>query len=99
MNCAGDMVVGFSGSSPTNYIGAFYTWRVSSGATLNPPRSIHPGTFDFNGGGRWGDYSATTPDPTDDWSFWTVQAYAAPWDFAPVHGSWATIITKVRPTP
>jgi hypothetical protein len=34
INCAGDMVMGFSGSSATNYIGAYYSWRLSSASVL-----------------------------------------------------------------
>jgi hypothetical protein len=29
VNCAGDAVIGFSGSSPANYIGAYYSWILS----------------------------------------------------------------------
>jgi hypothetical protein len=64
VNCAGDMVAGFSGSSATNYIGAFYTWRLATGATLDEPRLIQPGTTNYNPD-QFGDYSATTLDPTD----------------------------------
>jgi len=94
------MVSGFSGSSPTNYIGAFYAWRLSSGATLVQPRLIQPGltnyTFKF-----WGDYSATTSDPLDDWSFWTVQEYASPFQVNTNRsvGDWGTVIVKLKPNP
>ena len=102
VNCAGDMVIGFSGSNATNYIGAYYTWRLSDGTTLNPPRLIRAGLtnyIDFDNG-RWGDYSATTLDPTDDWSFWTVQEYADPSD-GNTFGEhrWKTVIAEVRPAP
>jgi len=40
VNCAGDMVMGFSGSSATNYISAYYTWRLNNGPTLDTPRLI-----------------------------------------------------------
>ena len=43
VNCPGDMVAGFSGSSVTNYIGAFYTWRLSNGTTLQTPRVLQLG--------------------------------------------------------
>jgi len=78
VNCAGDMVAGFSGSSLTNYVGAFYTWRLSSGISLQSPRLIHPGSVKYDDS-SWGDYSATCLDPTDDWCFWTAQEYATPW--------------------
>ncbi len=100
VNCAGDMVMGFSGSSATDYIGAYYTWRLCDGTTLTPPRLIRAGLtnyIDF-GDGRWGDYSATTLDPTDDWSFWTVQEYADPTGAGDV-GSypWKTVIANIKP--
>jgi hypothetical protein len=99
VNCAGDMVMGFSGSSATNYIGAYYTWRLSSGATLEKPRVIQTGLVAFHNY-QWGDYSAATLDPTDDWSFWTVQQYADPTG-ADEFGDfpWKTVITKLRPEP
>jgi hypothetical protein len=100
VNCAGDMVAGFSGSSATNYVGAFYTWRLSSGVVLSQPSLIHPGTISYDLS-RWGDYSATTVDPTDDWSFWTVQEYATPWtnQFGSIVGRWGTVIARLKPAP
>ena len=99
VNCPGDMMMGFSGSSPTNYIGAFYTWRLANGLTPGGPRMLQSGTTNFDG--RWGDYSATTLDPSDDWSFWTVQEYSTP--FVNPRGvgfeGWSTVIAKVRPSP
>ena len=94
VNCAGDMVAGFSGSTATNYVSAFYTWRLSSGAVLGQPGVIQAGTS--SSPNRAGDYSATTLDPTDDWSFWTVQEYPKT-----VLGSarWGTVIGKIRPNP
>jgi hypothetical protein len=93
INCPGDMVMGFSGSSPTNYIGAFYTWRSANGVMLEQPRTLQAGSTNFTSL-RWGDYSATSLDPVDDWSFWSVQEYA-------VGGpkQWGTVISRIRPTP
>jgi len=95
VNCAGDVVVGFSASTKTNYIGAFYTWRVAGGAAFQPPVFLQAGTAEFTGQGRrWGDYSATTLDPTDDWSFWKVQEYAGGlWGT----NQWATVIARIKP--
>jgi hypothetical protein len=99
VNCTGDMVAGFSGSSMTNYIGAFYTSRLANSSILSQPRAIQSGVTNYIFD-RLGDYSATVVDPTDDWSFWTVQAYAAPWQ-APwgAVGSWGTVVAKIRPQP
>src|SRR6185369_1343835 len=76
VNCPGDMVMGFSGSSVSNYIGAFYAGRVVDGTFLSSPRILQLGTYPHTG--QWGDYSATVIDPVNPWSFWTVQAYSAP---------------------
>ncbi len=95
VNCIGDMVMGFSGSSPTNYIGGFYTWRLANDTALGQPRQFQAGTT-TSSETRWGDYSATTLDPTDDWSFWTVQEYAV---HSGASGQWGTTIGKIRPSP
>ena len=98
VNCAGDMVSGFSGSSATNYIGAFYSCRLSSSVTLNQPASIRAGTT--SSFGQWGDYSATMTDPADPWRFWTVQEYATPVQVPQgVKSGWGTIIAGIRPNP
>lgn len=75
VNCAGDMVAGFSGSSASTHIGAFCTWRLSNGYSPPNPLILQQGSAVYPHD-SWGDYSATTIDPTDDWSFWTVQEYA-----------------------
>ncbi len=87
--------MGFSGSSATNYIGAFYTWRLANGFAPIEPRVIRAGTTNYDSS-EWGDYSATTLDPTDDWAFWTVQQYAT--SLPPYFPrSWATVVAKIRP--
>lgn len=98
VNCAGDMVTGFSGSSATNYIGAYYSWRLAGGARLEQPRVIQVGVTSYTYQNRWGDYSATTLDPTDDWSFWTVQEFSGPMpnEFDP---NWRTVISRITPKP
>jgi len=100
VNCAGDMVIGFSGSSATNYIGAFYWWRFANGSMLNRPRLIRAGLTAFTND-RWGDYSATTLDPTDDWSFWTVQEYTDPAGDPHQDGyfPWETVVARIKAGP
>jgi len=95
VNCAGDMLAGFSGSSSITNISALYTWGLPGGFTLNPPRAFQSGTTAPTPP-RWGDYSATTLDPTDDWTFWTVQEYAKPNGTNPL---WGTVIARIRPNP
>ncbi len=98
VNCAGDMVMGFSGSSATNYIGAYYTWRLSDGTTVNSPRLIQAGLTNYTTDLRWGDFSATSLDPVDDWSFWTIQEYADPTGVGD-SGTypWKTVIANIKP--
>ena len=99
VNCAGDMVAAFSGSSATNYIGAYYSWRLAGGVMIETPRVIQAGLTNYIvSSGRWGDYSATTLDPTDDWSFWTIQEYANT-NTDPEEPGWRTVISRLRPFP
>ena len=83
VNAGGEAGIGFSGSSATEYVGAYYTARAATDtsgtmrgiATLTS--GLAPYFKEFGGGGnRWGDYSATCVDPTDDRTFWTLQEYA-----------------------
>ena len=92
VNAVGDVGIGFSGSSPTEYAGAFYTARAASDppgtmqtvATLKAGLAPYFKTYGL-GNNRWGDFSATCVDPTDDLTFWTLQEYAAATD-----NTWAT---------
>ncbi len=97
VNAAGDLLVGFSGSRATEYIGAFYRARKANGTWMPRPGLIQTGRG-AGGSDRWGDYSATTVDSTSDpndpsyGSFWTVQEYADPVPIAP----WGTWIMQVK---
>jgi len=93
VNRAGEMVAGFSGSTATNYMSALYSWRLSNGVN-NTPTVYQAGTYLTSS--RAGDYSATTLDPTDDCTFWTVQQYGN--NFNGIV-SWGTAIVRVRPNP
>lgn len=95
MNCPGDMIMGFSGSSATNYIGAFYTCRLADGTLFSPPRILQLGSIGHTQG--WGDYSATVLDPVSQWSFWTVQAYSAPYGAGAQR--WRTVVAEIRAKP
>jgi len=97
VNGNGDMLTGFNGSSVGNYIGAYYNWRLANGAMLSQPGLIQAGSTNWDDPLQWGDYSATALDPTDELSFWTVQAYPD----ALQHRSqpWATGVGKILPHP
>jgi hypothetical protein len=75
VNCASDILLGFSGSGSTNYIGAYYVWRPAVGPFIGAAVLYRSGDGHFPDD-RWGDYSFTCTDPTDDLTFWTVQEYA-----------------------
>lgn len=83
VNSSNDMVVGFSRSDSTRYVEAVFTGRESTDAlgTVGTIQMCKVGedsyVKDFGSGRvRWGDYSATVVDPSDDLSFWTLQEYA-----------------------
>ncbi len=65
-----------------------------------PELPVFPGVVEYDNT-SWGDYSATTLDPTDDWSFWTVQEYANPWTGSQgfTFGRWGTVVSRIRPNP
>jgi hypothetical protein len=93
VNCAADILFGFSGSSSTNYIGGYYVWRPSVGTAAEPPVLFRAGDSPFPETG-WGDYSATTLDPDDATTFWTIQEYSK--DTGEFGGYWATWVAKIR---
>lgn len=83
VNSNGCMALGFSGSSYRENPGAFVTIRSpfdpdgTTDRVFNYQRSFIPYLkTDSDGRNRWGDYSATGIDPTDDTSFWTLQEYS-----------------------
>jgi hypothetical protein len=83
VNAAGDVCIGFSRSDDSKFVEAAYTGRWGT----DPPNTMHSISVLKMGQGvyrktfgasrvRWGDYSATVIDPTDDLTFWTIQEYA-----------------------
>jgi hypothetical protein len=92
VNCASDILLGFSGSSSNTFISAYYVWRPAFGTVNEPPIRYYQGGGYFDAA-RWGDYSFTTVDPTDSTTFWTVQQYAEERTIIP---TWGTRIAKIR---
>jgi hypothetical protein len=97
VNAAGDVVIGASGSSESNYAGAYaLVGSTANGVTsFGAPIELRAGAAEYerlqNGElNRWGDYSATVVDPLDAQSFWTFQEY--------VHGEnqWGIHVAEIR---
>ncbi len=96
-NESGDIVVGFTGSSDTQFASAYAVVGdtdefgiVTFGDLILTREGL--GEYDVVAGmrNRWGDYSATVLDPTDHSRFWTFQEYASGTN------QWAVNITEIR---
>ena len=84
VNNAGDVVIGFSGSSSATFASAYaVVGKTTAGTTtFNPIALLKAGVDDYqqldgSARNRWGDYSVTVVDPVNDNVFWTIQEYAA----------------------
>jgi hypothetical protein len=95
VNAADQMLVGFTGSSPNQFAGAYMTGRMPSdpsgqtGAPLLYKAGEAPYTqLSSSGSNRWGDYSLSSVDPVDDTTLWTIQQYAR------TGNSWVTRIAS-----
>jgi len=98
VNARNDMLLGFSEFQATDFVDAAYAFR----AAADPPGTVRApvtlkdgeGPYEKTEGGarnRWGDFSATTVDPVDDLSLWTIQEYARlPVGHSDDSGRWGT---------
>src|SRR5205807_1299552 len=80
MDQSGDIAVGYSASSSSNFPAVRYTGRVPSdpAGTMESESSIIEGTGSQTTGSsssRWGDYSGMSIDPADDCTFWYTNEY------------------------
>lgn len=97
VNDSGDVVIGCSGGSPSTFVGAYaFTGSTTAGSTTlaTTPLLLQAGASDYAvtfGGSRnrWGDYSATMVDPSDQTRFWCVQEYVSATDI------WAIRMTEI----
>ncbi len=76
----GNFAIGFSASASSIFPGAYYTVKSPSG-TIQPAGTVATGVNYYirKFGGtenRWGDYSGTVVDPSDDLTFWVFNEYA-----------------------
>jgi outer membrane protein assembly factor BamB len=105
-----DVLLGYSRFQGDEFAGASYSFRtaIDPPNTMQPESSLKDGEAcyfkDFTlGKNRWGDYSATVVDPTDDKTLWTIQEYAGPPNTAyPIpeqRDRWGTWWGKLDPTP
>ena len=79
VNADDDVLLGFSGSSSSTNISAFYAFRAASDAatTVQSVELMKAGESPFSSS-RWGDYNSTSVDPVDDITMWALQEYAGP---------------------
>jgi len=84
VNAAGTVVVGYSAAGDGLSPGARVSYRLVTDpqGAMRAPTTVVSGAgtaynpyTPFYGYHRWGDYSMTSVDPSDDTSFWTVQSY------------------------
>jgi hypothetical protein len=83
VNASNDVLLGFSQFASNQFASAGYTYKdhTDPAGTMRDPIIFKAGedcySKDFSSGrNRWGDFSHTMVDPTDDCSFWTIQEYA-----------------------
>jgi hypothetical protein len=80
-NADGTVVIGCNGCSTNSFVSsyAFVGETVNGVTTFGPPLLLKGGSASYQftdtsyGATRWGDYSATSVDPTDPTRFWTIQ--------------------------
>jgi len=92
----GNVVIGCSASSETQAVSCYaFTGKTAlNHTTFEGPWLLRAGQDDYQlldgiGRNRWGDYSATTLDPTDPKRFWTIQEFVLDDDV------WATNVTEI----
>jgi hypothetical protein len=96
VNELGHVVIGFNGSSDTEYIGSYAVLgqTVNDVTTFGEPQLLQASQAGYevtrnNDRNRWGQYSATVVDPDDPRIFWTFQEVVAEEDV------WSTQITQL----
>lgn len=91
VNKSGEVVIGFTGSGKSQFASAYAVAGVTiNGKTIfTDPFILRQGTATYDRF-RWGDYSATTVDPSNSKSFWTVQEWASTMNL------YGTQITEIR---
>lgn len=94
-NAQGTVVICCNGCGTSSFISSYaYVGFTSNGVTtFNSPVLLRSGTARYidatSGASRWGDYSATSPDPVDPSRFWTIQMVPT------ARSTWVTQITEI----
>ena len=103
-NTNGTIVIGYNGSSLSSYVSCYaVVGQTVNGVTTFGSRLLlkagtasyqdMPGVDPSQYNSRWGDYSATSVDPSDPTTFWTIQMYPS----GPA--IWSTRITQILTVP
>jgi hypothetical protein len=102
-NAAGTVVIACNGSSTNTFVSAYavvgeiVNGSLAFGDLLLLKAGLdnyqNPDPTDPSGTSRWGDYSATSVDPTAPNRFWTIQTYAS------AGSTWSTQITELITNP
>jgi hypothetical protein len=94
-NAAGIVVLAFNASSQQSFVSSYARVGelVNGSVVFGPAQLLKSGTASFvtsiTGTSRWGDYSATSVDPTDPNHFWTIQMIPTQ------RTTWSTQITEL----
>ncbi len=99
VNSKNDVLLGYASFAPTQYASGAYSFRKSTDP-INTFRDEYVFKYgentyfkDFGGTrNRWGDYTNTVIDPTNDSTFWSIQEYAGG-----TINTWATWWAHVNP--
>ena len=99
MNGQGNASLNASAAGPGRFTQIVASGRLATdpAGTTQTPDIIQSGSSTYNLGSgtprRWGDYSQTVVDPTDNMTFWTFQEYAN------ATNSWGLRVVKLQPPP
>jgi hypothetical protein len=97
VNTQDDAVLGYSSFSANQFAAANYSIRLAadslntmrSDAVLKAGEAAYYKTFGGSDN-RWGDYSNTVVDPSNDLDIWTIQEYASSPNFMNGDNRWGT---------
>lgn len=96
VNNYGDVVIGFSGGDSSTYISTYVAvgHTLSGVTTFSNPQLTKAGVADYErldagSRNRWGDYSATVVDPSNERHFWAIQEFVSATDI------WAMQFTQI----